>query len=80
MSDTLAPGLATEGDHNGAAAVPATTDALVVDIPTAGAMAGLGRNASYLAAQRGEIPTISLGRRRRVPLKRWRQILNGEDR
>jgi hypothetical protein len=48
------------------------------DIPVAGAMAGLGRNASYAAAKRGEIPTIKFGRKRRVPAKRWHKILDGD--
>jgi hypothetical protein len=51
---------------------------LTYDIPEAGAMAGLGRNASYEAARRGEIPTIALGRKKRVPARRWRRILDGD--
>ena len=51
---------------------------LTYEVPEAGAMAGLGRNASYEAAKRGEIPTIGLGRLLRVPKKKWDAILNGE--
>lgn len=38
-------------------------------VPEAGrAYFGLGRNASYDAARRGEIPTIRIGRLLRVPI------------
>lgn len=48
---------------------------LTLSVPEAGAMAHLGCNASYRAAKRGEIPTIRLGGKRRVPAARWRRIL-----
>jgi hypothetical protein len=44
-------------------------------IPEAGKMAGLARNASYLAARRGQIPLIKLGGKSRVPGKKWRRFL-----
>ena len=37
-------------------------DRLVLEVPEAGAKLGLGRNASYAAAKRGDIPTIKIGR------------------
>jgi excisionase family DNA binding protein len=40
---------------------------LVYTIPEAGRLLGLGRNAAYAAAQRGDIPTIRMGRLLRVP-------------
>ncbi len=40
---------------------------LVYDVPEAGAMLGLSRNASYEAAARGDIPTIRIGKLLRVP-------------
>jgi hypothetical protein len=40
--------------------------------------AGLGRNAVYEAARRGEIPTIRFGRKLRVPIERWRRLLAGD--
>ncbi|MBR0801731.1 helix-turn-helix domain-containing protein [Bradyrhizobium jicamae] len=40
---------------------------LVYEVPEAGALLGLGRNASYEAAKRGDIPTIRIGRLIRVP-------------
>ena len=42
-------------------------------VPAAGAMIGLGRQASYEAAKRGEIPTLKFGRRLIVPLPAWRR-------
>jgi hypothetical protein len=40
---------------------------LVYDVPTAGAMLGLNRNAAYAAAKRGDIPVIRIGKLIRVP-------------
>ena len=51
---------------------------LTLTIPEAGALANLGRNASYAAAKRGQIPTITLDRKLRVPGELWRRILRGE--
>ena len=36
-------------------------------VPTAGKYVGLGRESSYNAAKRGDIPTIRIGRRLVVP-------------
>lgn len=44
---------------------PRTTPTLTV--PKAGAYLGLGRDSSYSAAKRGEIPTLRIGRRLVVP-------------
>jgi excisionase family DNA binding protein len=44
---------------------------LTYSIPEAGAMFGLSRNGSYAAADRGEIPFIRFGRKRRVPKAVW---------
>jgi hypothetical protein len=48
---------------------------LTYSIPQAGQMAGLSRNGSYAAAERGEIPTIRFGRLLRVPAAAWDRIL-----
>lgn len=39
-----------------------------VSVPEAGKWLGIGRNAAYEAARRGEIPTIRIGRLLRVPV------------
>jgi hypothetical protein len=47
-----------------------------IDIPTAGRVfLGIGRCASYAAAKRGEIPTIRVGRLKRVPVAAMRRML-----
>ena len=43
-----------------------------LSVPTAGRLYyGLGRNASYSAAKRGDIPVIRVGRMLRVPVTLW---------
>jgi excisionase family DNA binding protein len=48
---------------------------LVYDVPEAGAMLGLTRNAAYEAAKRGDIPTIKIGKLIRVPKAAFHQML-----
>lgn len=55
-----------------------SNERLTYDVPEAGAKAGLGRNASYDAARRGDMPTIKIGNRLLVPKKAWDAKLNGE--
>lgn len=44
-------------------------DCKTLSVPEAGkAYFALGRNASYEAAKRGDIPTIKIGRKLRVPV------------
>ena len=45
----------------------ADDEALTFSIPEAGRKVGLGRNASYAAAKRGELPVVWYGRLGRVP-------------
>jgi ribosomal protein S14 len=52
-------------------------EALTCSIPEAGARYfGLGRNASYEAAARGEIPTVKVGKLMRVPIRLMEKILD----
>jgi hypothetical protein len=47
-----------------------------LSVPEAGRIYfGLGRNASYAAAKRGEIPTIKIGSRLRVPVMALERML-----
>lgn len=46
-----------------------------LSIPAAGAIFGLGRAASYEAARRGDLPTVKLAGRLRVPTARLRALL-----
>lgn len=51
---------------------------LTYNIEEAGQLLGLGRNASYEAAKRGELPTIKIGRRLLVPKAALHRMLNIE--
>lgn len=46
-----------------------------VDVVTAGKLLGIGRDAAFRAAESGEIPTIKLNSRRRVPTAKLREML-----
>ena len=47
-----------------------------LSVPTAGRLYyGLGRNASYSAAKRGDIPVIRVGRMLRVPVTAMERLL-----
>jgi excisionase family DNA binding protein len=48
---------------------------VVLEVPEAGRMLGLSRNASYEAAKRGDIPTIRIGKLIRVPKAAFHQML-----
>jgi excisionase family DNA binding protein len=51
------------------------SNALTMTVPKAGELLGLGRNGSYEAAHRGEIPTIRFGRLLRVPVAALERML-----
>jgi excisionase family DNA binding protein len=44
-------------------------------VEVAGSLLGLGRSSAYVAAARGDIPTIKIGRLRRVPTAALRRLL-----
>ena len=49
-----------------------------LSVPQAGKLYfDLGKNASYRAADRGDIPTIRIGRKRRVPVVQLEKKLEG---
>ena len=50
---------------------------LVYGVIEAGALLGLSKNASYLAARRGQIPTIKIGSKIRVPKAALHAMLDG---
>jgi hypothetical protein len=53
------------------------TEVLTLSVPEAGRRYfGLSRNGSYEAADRGDIPTIRIGRLRRVPIRALEARLN----
>jgi hypothetical protein len=48
-----------------------------ISVPEAGRRYfGMSRNASYIAAERGEIPTIKVGRLLRVPIRAMERMLD----
>jgi hypothetical protein len=50
---------------------------LTISVPEAGARYfGLSRNGSYAAAARGEIPTVQVGRLKRVPVRAMERKLD----
>lgn len=48
---------------------------LVYSVPEAGRLLGLGRNASYDAAKRGDFPTLRIGRLLLVPKAPFHRML-----
>ena len=65
-----------EADHKDAGLEAQQSDTLSVE--EAGRRAGLGRNASYDAVKRGEIPAVRFGRKLRVPRIAFERILAGK--
>lgn len=55
--------------------IPDPRDQPTMKVEDAGRLVGLGRSASYEAANRGELPTIRFGRRLVVPTAALRQLL-----
>jgi excisionase family DNA binding protein len=52
------------------------SDELTITVPEAGRRYfGLSKNTAYAAAERGEIPTIKVGRLLRVPVRAMEQML-----
>ncbi len=51
---------------------------VIVSIPQAGHLLGLGRFAAYEAARKGEIPTVPMGRRKLVPVRALEDLLRLE--
>ena len=50
---------------------------LTISVPEAGARYfGISRNAAYEAAARGEIPTVKIGRLKRVPVRAMERKLD----
>lgn len=52
-------------------------ESAVMTVPEAGAKLGIGRNAAYEAAARGDIPTIRIGKLLKVPKVALDRMLEG---
>lgn len=59
--------------------IPTPEEQPTVDVPFAGRALGIGRNSAYEAAKRGEIPTIIVGGKIRVPTAALRRLLQLDD-
>lgn len=55
--------------------IPTPEERPTVSIEEAAQWLGLGRSAAYVAARKGEIPTLRFGRTLRVPTSRLRVML-----
>jgi hypothetical protein len=56
---------------------PSPADEKTLDVPTAGKRYfGLGRNASYQAVARGEMPVVRIGKMLRVPVIALERMLS----
>jgi excisionase family DNA binding protein len=55
---------------------PESDARLVYEVPEAGALLGLSRNAAYEAAKRGDFPTIRLGKLIRVPKAAFHRLFD----
>lgn len=58
---------------SGGASTP--DERLTYDVPEAGAMLGLSRNASYAAAARGDLPVVRFGKLKKVPKALFHRML-----
>ena len=54
---------------------PVDEDELTISVPEAGRRLSLGKNASYEAARRGELPVLRFGRKLRVPIVALERLL-----
>lgn len=57
---------------------PAQVATLTVSIPEAAMLLGISKNLAYEAAERGEIPTVKIGRRVLVPRAGLHRLLGAE--
>ena len=55
-----------------------TDRCLTTSVPEAGKLLGIGRNAAYEAARRGDIPAIKIGKRVVVPTALLKRMLGLE--
>jgi excisionase family DNA binding protein len=53
------------------------TECLTISVEEAGRLLGYSRNTAYEAARRGELPTIRLGHKIRVPRVALQRLLDG---
>jgi excisionase family DNA binding protein len=52
-----------------------SSESATATVPVAAKLLGISRNSAYEAVRRGEIPSITIGRRKLVPLAALEQLL-----
>lgn len=57
-----------------------TASPFTVSVPEAARILGIGRNTAYVAARRGDLPTVRIGGRIVVPTHRLVEMLDGASR
>jgi hypothetical protein len=73
VSDYVEPEVSLEEDQ---AKTPPKTPPKTLSVPEAGKLYfDLSRNASYEAANRGELPVVQIGKIKRVPVKALEEML-----
>jgi excisionase family DNA binding protein len=68
----------TDADRQTHHQIVAAVERRTLTVEEAARELGIGRNTAYLAVRRGEIPTISIGRRLLVPRDALERMLAGE--
>jgi excisionase family DNA binding protein len=56
------------------------TSSFTVSVPEAARILGIGRNTAYVAARRGDLPTVRIGGRIVVPVHRLVELLDSAER
>jgi predicted DNA-binding transcriptional regulator AlpA len=59
---------------------PEKDERLVYDVHEVGAMLGLTKNAAYVAAKRGDFPTIKIGKLIRIPKAAFHEMIDAAGR
>ncbi len=62
----------------GASPTPGTVERQAYSVEEVAAALGISRTSAYLAAQRGELPSVIIGRRRVVPKAALERLLAGD--
>lgn len=52
---------------------------LAISVPEAGRLLGLSRSTTYEAVKRGDIPSVRIGGRVLVPLRRLEELIDPKD-
>jgi hypothetical protein len=65
----------SEAAVHGRLTIADIADLPTIDVPVAGQLLGIGRDAAYAAAAAGQIPVLKLGRSLRVPVPKLLELL-----